>query len=746
MFKDSDEKYLIRLLSKNKVVLFLGSGFSMIATNKNKENFPTGWALSKKIWEFLSFDGDYDNSSLPELFLAFIHNKKKTLDEKKDFLNKNLLSDSIPDIYDNITIPYWYKIYTLNVDDIIDKTYKKNNKLIQTLKFPQDEFKERDQSLEKTQCVYLHGKLPCNPEDVIFSTKQYAKATLKHQPLYSQFTFDYATTATIFIGTDLNEILFETYIESREGKEGHGELRPKSFIITPKLSQVKKENFKNIYNVHHIEGTTEDFLNWIKKIEPKLPTKNNVLKDTFPNLLEVNKFSKLKNISSSTVTEFAGSFEIIPKDFKVKNERSGYLSGANPNWNDIFSDLDIARTVSKSSSNLINDSITKFKDTDKQKMFTFLGSAGAGKTTILKRLGLSLSQNGRTVFISNSDYIPRTDKIAEVLSTIDEQVILIFDNAKNILKEIPNLITSFSKIEKPPIILLGLRMTYRHKLEFYLDTDLINNIDIPIPDLDDNEIKDLIAKLEEHNLLGQLKGMSDSKRFSEFKIKAKKQILIAMKEATKGKSFNEIIKNEFDEIDPFEAKLLCVCVSLNTEQGYFNSIQDFVGFANVPHNEALNILKFNLNGIIVWNDLKTLFMIRHKILADYILKSCSELSMLKEAYIRVLNVLAPELKIGLGQHIKKFNLYKALINHQNLYSRFKEDINLARDVYDSIMDSFNNNAHFWLQYGSLEMTGSGGNLELLRKSPSTRGFLHFNTFVLYLKSHILGISELIFKV
>ena len=112
MFKDSDEKYLIRLLSKNKVVLFLGSGFSMIATNKNKENFPTGWVLSKKIWDFLNFDGDYDNSSLPELFQAFIHNKKRTLEEKKDFLNKNLLSESIPDIYDNITIPYWYKIYT----------------------------------------------------------------------------------------------------------------------------------------------------------------------------------------------------------------------------------------------------------------------------------------------------------------------------------------------------------------------------------------------------------------------------------------------------------------------------------------------------------------------------------------------------------------------------------------------------------------------------------------------------------
>lgn len=711
MFSESDEKYLIRLLGKNKVVLFLGSGFSMIATNRNKENFPTGWVLSQKIWKFLDFPGDYDGSSLQELFQSFIHNKKKSLSEKNDFLNNNLLSDSIPEIYDAITIPYWYKIYTLNIDDIIDKTYKRNNKSIQTLKFPHDEFKERDQSLEKTQCVYLHGKLPCNPEDVIFSTKQYARATLKHQPLYSQFTFDYATTATIFIGTDLNEILFESYIESREGKDGHGELRPKSFIITPKLSPVKKENFKNIYNVHHIEGTTEDFLNWLKKIESELPTKDEVLKGTFPNLLQVNRFARLAHVSTSTVGEFASSFEIIPKDYIIKKERSGYLTGANPNWNDIFSDLDIPRTITNKTFDLINDSITRFKETDKQRMFTILGSAGSGKSTILKRLGLRLSQNGRTVFICNSDYIPKTEKIAEILSAIDEQVILIFDNAKNILKEIPYLTSAFSKVRKPPIIILGLRMTYRHKLEFYLDPDLIDNTDIQIPNLDDEEINNLISKLEDNNLLGQLKGLSSERRFAEFKYKAKKQILVAMKETTKGKSFDEIIQDEFNEIEPYEAKLLCVCISLNTEQGFFNSVQDFVGFANVSYNEALNILKFNLNGIIVWNDLNTQFMIRHKILADFIIKNCSDLDILKEAYIRVLNVLAPELKKSLGGHIRKFNLYKALINHQNLYARFKEDINLARDVYDSVMESFNNDAHFWLQYGSLEMTGTGGNLE-----------------------------------
>jgi tetratricopeptide (TPR) repeat protein len=98
-------------------------------------------------------------------------------------------------------------------------------------------------------------------------------------------------------------------------------------------------------------------------------------------------------------------------------------------------------------------------------------------------------------------------------------------------------------------------------------------------------------------------------------------------------------------------------------------------------------------------------------LADFMLKHCASLDMLKDAYIRVLSVLAPELK-NTQNNSRKFNLYKSLVNHQVLYNRFRNDINQARDVYDSISDFFNDDAHFWLQYGSLEIEGDGGDLTL----------------------------------
>ncbi len=104
-------------------------------------------------------------------------------------------------------------------------------------------------------------------------------------------------------------------------------------------------------------------------------------------------------------------------------------------------------------------------------------------------------------------------------------------------------------------------------------------------------------------------------------------------------------------------------------------------------------------------------MIRHKVIAEFFAAHCDNIELLKEAYIRVLSVLAAEL-MNSKSYSRKFTLYKELINHRKLYKRFKEDVNQARYIYDSIVEAFNYDSQFWLQYGSLESEGEGGDLEL----------------------------------
>lgn len=709
MFTKEEELYLKRQLANNQAILFIGAGFSRDAKNKLGENFPSGRKLGEKLWKFLSYPGEYDNTPLHQMFQAFTKASIKK-DKKIDFLNSNLLSQEIPPVYGNVTIPYWFKIYTVNIDDVLTSTYRIKQKTIEELVFPKDEYSERDQSLEKTQIIYLHGKLPCEIEEVIFSTQQYAKAHLAHQPLYGQFVYDYATLPTVFIGTELDEQIFEKYIEAREGKYGFRELRPKSFIITPNLSPVKIDNFRNNYNVHYIQGTSESFLNWLDSIKNELPEKKEILKNTFPNLLDVLEYADLTGTSKKSILLFSKSFRRVPKEIRPIKERSGYLLGTSPRWNDIVRELDVPRTINTT---LISE-IEKIenKNHDKINIISLIGSAGSGKSTILKRLGIQLSQKGNTVFLSYSDFIPKPNEITEVISNINEQVIILFDNARNVLHQLPLLIETFLKeLKRIPIIILAIRTNFSTRLNEFINPVYCNRIDFRIPDLDDIEIRNLIEKLDENNLLGVLKGKTDYERFKEFKYRAHRQILVAMKEATNGKSFGEIINEEFELISPIEAKILCLCIALNTEVGFTNSKQDIIGFSNSSPNEALSFLENALNGTIMWVGNGSRFMLRHRILADYMINSCASLELLKESYIRVLSILAPELKKTFGP-TRKFNLFKSLIDHKVLYKRFESNIDHAREVYDSITDHFSDSSHFWLQYGSLEVEGKGGDLSL----------------------------------
>jgi hypothetical protein len=66
-----------------------------------------------------------------------------------------------------------------------------------------------------------------------------------------------------------------------------------------------------------------------------------------------------------------------------------------------------------------------------------------------------------------------------------------------------------------------------------------------VPNLSDRDIDALIDKLSEFNLLGKLAGKTRNEQRYEFAIRAEKQILVAMREATRGEPFDQIIESEF---------------------------------------------------------------------------------------------------------------------------------------------------------------------------------------------------------
>ena len=76
------------------------------------------------------------------------------------------------------------------------------------------------------------------------------------------------------------------------------------------------------------------------------------------------------------------------------------------------------------------------------------------------------------------------------------------------------------------------------------------------------EIKGLIDLLAQHRALGTLEESSSDERVAAFDQRAGRQLLVALHEATLGRPFEDIIKDEYDNIVPAEAQemYLTICV------------------------------------------------------------------------------------------------------------------------------------------------------------------------------------------
>jgi len=114
MFERNDEQYLIRAIGQNRVVLFLGAGFSADVQNRLGSQLPIGAELGQLLWRFLGYEGDYDGTSLADMYEAVLVSGRKEA-EITELIETNLLCDSVPDKYDllslNLLAPDLYHQY-----------------------------------------------------------------------------------------------------------------------------------------------------------------------------------------------------------------------------------------------------------------------------------------------------------------------------------------------------------------------------------------------------------------------------------------------------------------------------------------------------------------------------------------------------------------------------------------------------------------------------------------------------------
>lgn len=699
MLQPNDSPHLLDALAANRCVLFVGAGFSGGATNRLGLPLPSGRDLASTLWTWAGLDGQYDGSPLAVTYQAAM-SAGRQLTSLRDLLESHLLATQVPDYYDVIPRVYWHRIYGTNADNVIEEVYRRGGDVpaLEVLSAPAEEFRERDQFLRRIQYIKLHGSLPGDPRGLTFGTLDYAGRANSQEDWWNHFVRDYVFNPTLFIGSELDEPLFWQAIEARGRRGTNPEQRAKSYLISPRVSPARVPLLE-AFNISHVPATAEEFLRWLASTF-SFPDRLSVLTTTQPENAEVLNRQNASLVSQEAVPDFLATFRRVPAVVNTGSASArAFLRGAPPTWTDIAIEADAPLQVNHLLRSTIEEALAKLPVAS---VIAVLGEGGAGKSTLVKRVAFALGHAGHQVFYSDGADRPDVDAVYEALKAFGVKVSLFIDNAALFGPVLPDLVNRLKRLPFPPVIVAASRyIPFEQRIRDALGTESVHELDIP--ELSDSDIEALLGTLERHNQLGHLLGMSlDDRRF-EFKHRAKKQLLVALKEATEGAGFDLILQSEFAELKDREPRVLFLCAALATSVLVDLTNRQLFACAETSPSEALRILRRDLKGMLHEADYGDLVSARHPIIADYILDNVAGKEEVMEAYRRVLLAVARDIYPGVGRRNRTWRLFVRLINHASIYQRFGEDIDHARGVYELTSHAFANDGHFWLQYANLEV-------------------------------------------
>jgi hypothetical protein len=125
---------------------------------------------------------------------------------------------TIPEWYAAILSLPWHKCYTLNIDDLdaaVSRAFDLPRRIVPVSPKTMTTWAAGSEALE---VVHLNGMLADIPDDITFSTSQYAERLAGEDPVYIRLAAELLSNPFVFIGTKLDEPPLWQHIQLRFSK------------------------------------------------------------------------------------------------------------------------------------------------------------------------------------------------------------------------------------------------------------------------------------------------------------------------------------------------------------------------------------------------------------------------------------------------------------------------------------------------------------------------------------------------
>jgi SIR2-like domain len=180
----------------------------------------------------------------------------------------------------------WSRIFTLNIDDCTETALRKAGTQNVRVFAPDSPLEEVDPIFKSVQFVKLNGSADRPEDGFIFSPQEYGEGSNRLPIWYRELGQNHSNYTFVFIGSKLNEPLFQHAMATMRSIVKRAPLR--GYVITPSASEIDKHHLGSL-NLVHVPGTLKDFADWLAREMPKRPTEWDLATARRPELRNIHR-------------------------------------------------------------------------------------------------------------------------------------------------------------------------------------------------------------------------------------------------------------------------------------------------------------------------------------------------------------------------------------------------------------------------------------------------------------------------